>query len=699
MAKANDLKLTRNFGIMAHIDAGKTTTTERILYYTGKTHKIGEVHDGAATMDWMVQEQERGVTITAAATTCFWKKDDETYRFQIIDTPGHVDFTAEVERSLRVLDGTVAVFDAVAGVQPQSETVWRQAENYGVPRIAFINKYDRVGADFEHAIQTTKDRLHANAVAAQLPMGAEDNFWGVIDLVTMTAWDFKADDKGMTYPEPMDAIPAEFADEAELAHQELVEAAADCDDELMEKVLMEEEVSVEELKAALRKGVISCKINPVFVGSAYKNKGVQELLYAVVDYLPAPVDVPAIKGTTPGTGEEDERPSDPKAPFSALAFKIMTDPFVGKLTYLRVYSGSLDAGSYVTNATKDKKERVGRLLQMHSNQRVDIDSCSAGDIVAVVGLKNTTTGDTLCDDNAPIILESMEFADPVIDIAVEPKTKADQTKMEIALQKLAEEDPTFRVSTNHETGQTIIAGMGELHLEIIVDRLLREFKVEANVGAPQVAYRETIRKAVTHEEKYKRQSGGKGQYGHVKITVEPNEPGKGYEFINAVVGGAIPKEYIPAVDAGIQGAMKTGVLAGYPVVDVKVSLIDGSYHEVDSSEMAFQIAGSMAFKEAIRKADPCIMEPIMKVAVIVPDDYIGNVIGDLNSRRGMVGDQESMNGTTRINAEVPLAQMFGYATDLRSKTQGRGQYVMEPSHYAQVPKSVADEIISGRAKG
>ena len=482
MAKTNDLKLTRNFGIMAHIDAGKTTTTERILYYTGKTHKIGEVHDGAATMDWMVQEQERGVTITAAATTCFWKKDDETYRFQIIDTPGHVDFTAEVERSLRVLDGTVAVFDAVAGVQPQSETVWRQAERYGVPRIAFINKYDRVGADFGHAIQTMKDRLGANAVAAQLPMGAEDNFWGVIDLVTMTAWDFKADDKGMTYPEPMDTIPAEFADEAELAHQELVEAAADCDDDLMEKVLMEEEVSVEELKAALRKGVISCKINPVFVGSAYKNKGVQELLDAVVDYLPAPIDVPAIKGSNPETGEEDERPSDPKAPFSALAFKIMTDPFVGKLTYLRVYSGSLDAGSYVVNATKDKKERIGRLLQMHSNQRVDIDSCSAGDIVAVVGLKNTTTGDTLCDENAPIILESMEFADPVIDIAVEPKTKADQTKMEIALQKLAEEDPTFRVSTNHETGQTIIAGMGELHLEIIVDRLMREFKVEANVG-------------------------------------------------------------------------------------------------------------------------------------------------------------------------------------------------------------------------
>ena len=605
MAKANDLKLTRNFGIMAHIDAGKTTTTERILYYTGKTHKIGEVHDGAATMDWMVQEQERGVTITAAATTCFWKKDDETYRFQIIDTPGHVDFTAEVERSLRVLDGTVAVFDAVAGVQPQSETVWRQAENYGVPRIAFINKYDRVGADFEHAIQTMKDRLHANAVAAQLPMGAEDNFWGVIDLVTMTAWDFKADDKGMTYPEPMDAIPAEFADEAELAHQELVEAAADCDDELMEKVLMEEEVSVEELKAALRKGVIACKINPVFVGSAYKNKGVQELLDAVVDYLPAPVDVPAIKGTIPGTDEEDERPSDPKAPFSALAFKIMTDPFVGKLTYLRVYSGSLDAGSYVTNATKDKKERIGRLLQMHSNQRVDIDSCSAGDIVAVVGLKNTTTGDTLADDNAPIILESMEFADPVIDIAVEPKTKADQTKMEIALQKLAEEDPTFRVSTNHETGQTIIAGMGELHLEIIVDRLMREFKVEANVGKPQVAYRERPgHEVLSAEGKFVRQSGGRGQYGHAVINMYPQEPGKGYEFENKIVGGVVPKEYIPSIDKGIQEALNTGVLAGYPVEDVRVELIDGSYHDVDSSEAAFKVAGHQGSSAQVRPGHP-----------------------------------------------------------------------------------------------
>ena len=695
MAKANDLKFTRNFGIMAHIDAGKTTTTERILYYTGKTHKIGEVHDGAATMDWMVQEQERGVTITAAATTCFWKKDDETYRFQIIDTPGHVDFTAEVERSLRVLDGTVAVFDAVAGVQPQSETVWRQAENYGVPRIAFINKYDRVGADFEHAIQTMKDRLHANAVAAQLPMGAEDNFWGVIDLVTMTAWDFKADDKGMTYPEPMDAIPAEFADEAELAHQELVEAAADCDDELMEKVLMEEEVSVEELKAALRKGVISCKINPVFVGSAYKNKGVQELLDAVVDYLPAPVDVPAIKGTIPGTGEEDERPSDPKAPFSALAFKIMTDPFVGKLTYLRVYSGSLDAGSYVTNATKDKKERVGRLLQMHSNQRVDIDSCSAGDIVAVVGLKNTTTGDTLCDDNAPIILESMEFADPVIDIAVEPKTKADQTKMEIALQKLAEEDPTFRVSTNHETGQTIIAGMGELHLEIIVDRLMREFKVEANVGKPQVAYRERPgHEVLSAEGKFVRQSGGRGQYGHAVINMYPQEPGKGYEFENKIVGGVVPKEYIPSIDKGIQEALESGVIAGYPVVDVKVTLVDGSYHEVDSSEAAFKIAGSMAIKDALKKSDPVLLEPIEDVEVETPQQYLGDVMGNLNSRRGAIQGMEDRNGTTSIKAKVPLGEMFGYATDLRSQTQGRASYTMQFSDYEPVPKSVADQIVS-----
>ena len=695
MAAKTSLEHTRNFGIMAHIDAGKTTTSERLLYYTGKTHKIGEVHDGAATMDWMAQEQERGVTITAAATTCFWKKDGADYRFQIIDTPGHVDFTAEVERSLRVLDGTVAVFDAVAGVQPQSETVWRQAERYGVPRIAFINKYDRVGADFIHAIQTMRDRLGANAVAAQLPMGAEDNFWGVIDLVTMTAWDFKADDKGMTYPEPMDAIPAEFADDAAMYRQELVDAAADCDDDLMEKVLMDEEISVEELKAALRKGVIACKINPVFVGSAYKNKGVQELLDAVVDYLPAPTDVPAIKGTNPDTGEEDERPSDPKAPFSALAFKIMTDPFVGKLTYLRIYSGSLEAGSYVTNATKDKKERIGRLLQMHSNQRIDIDACSAGDIVAVVGLKNTTTGDTLCDEDAPIILESMQFADPVIDIAVEPKTKAEQDKMGLALQKLAEEDPTFRVSTNQETGQTIIAGMGELHLEIIVDRLLREFKVEANVGKPQVAYRETATQpALNVQGKFVRQSGGRGQYGDVVINLYPQEQGKGYEFENKIVGGVVPKEYIPSVDKGIQEALSTGVLAGYPVEDIRVELIDGSYHEVDSSEAAFKVAGSMAFKAAMKKAAPVILEPVMAVEVETPEEYLGFVMGDIPSRRGMIQGQEQRSNTVAVTAKVPLGEMFGYATELRSGTQGRATYTMQFDSYQPVPKSVAEDIIS-----
>ena len=610
MAKI-DLRDTRNIGIMAHIDAGKTTTTERILYYTGKTHKIGEVHDGAATMDWMVQEQERGVTITAAATTCFWKypggaADGKEYRFQIIDTPGHVDFTAEVERSLRVLDGTVAVFDAVAGVQPQSETVWRQAERYGVPRIAFINKYDRVGADFFHAIQTMRDRLDANAVAAQVPMGAEDNFWGVIDLVTMTAWDFKADDKGMTYPEPMDAIPAEFAEDAALYRQELLEAAADCDDDLMEKVLMEEEVSVEELKAAIRKGVIACKINPVFVGSAYKNKGVQELLDAVVDYMPSPVDIPPIKGVNPETGEEEDRPADPKAPFS-----------------------------------------------------------SAGDIVAVVGLKDTSTGDTLCAENAPIILESMEFADPVIDIAVEPKTKAEQDKMAIALQKLAEEDPTFRVSTNHETGQTIIAGMGELHLEIIIDRLLREFKVEANVGKPQVAYRERPGHEVMNAEgKFVRQSGGRGQYGHAVINMYPQEPGKGYEFVNKIVGGVVPKEYIPSIDKGIQEALNSGVLAGYPVEDVKVELIDGSYHDVDSSEAAFKVAGSMAIKEALKRSNPVLLEPIEDVEVETPQQYLGDVMGNLNSRRGQIQGMEERNGTTSIKAKVPLGEMFGYATDL-----------------------------------
>ena len=695
MAKTNDLKLTRNFGIMAHIDAGKTTTTERILYYTGKTHKIGEVHDGAATMDWMVQEQERGVTITAAATTCFWEKDGAEYRFQIIDTPGHVDFTAEVERSLRVLDGTVAVFDAVAGVQPQSETVWRQAERYGVPRIAFINKYDRVGADFFHAIETMKDRLGAAAIAAQMPMGAEDNFWGVIDLVTMTAWDFKADDKGMTYPEPMDAIPAEFAEEAELRRQELMEAAADCDDALMEKVLMEEEVTVEELKTAIRKGVINCQMNPVFVGSAYKNKGVQELLDAVVDYLPSPLDIPAIKGTNPDTGAEEERPADLKAPFSALAFKIMTDPFVGKLTYLRVYSGKLDSGSYVINASKDKKERIGRLLQMHSNQRVDIDSCGAGDIVAVVGLKATSTGDTLCDDSAPVILESMEFAEPVIDIAVEPKTKAEQDKMGVALQKLAEEDPTFRVSTNQETGQTIIAGMGELHLEIIVDRLLREFKVEANVGKPQVAYRERPGHEVLNAEgKFVRQSGGRGQYGHAVINMYPQEAGKGYEFENKIVGGVVPKEYIPSIDKGIQEALNTGVLAGYPVEDVRVELIDGSYHDVDSSEAAFKVAGSMAIKDALRKSDPVILEPVMSVEVETPEEYMGFVMGDIPSRRGMICGQESRGNAVVISAKVPLGEMFGYATDLRSGTQGRATYTMQFASYEPVPKSVSEEIIS-----
>jgi len=694
MAK-NTLQDTRNIGIMAHIDAGKTTTTERILYYTGKTHKIGEVHDGAATMDWMVQEQERGVTITSAATTCFWKKDGKDYRIQIIDTPGHVDFTAEVERSLRVLDGAVAVFDAVAGVQPQSETVWRQAVRYGVPRIAFINKYDRVGADFFHAIDTMRDRLGAKAVAAQVPMGAEDNFWGVIDLVTMTAWDFKADEKGMTYPEAMDAIPAEFQEQAELYRQELVEAAADCDDALMEKVLMEEEITVEELKAALRKGVIGNMINPVFVGSAYKNKGVQELLDAVVDYLPSPVDVPAIKGTNPETGEEDERPSDMKAPFSALAFKIMTDPFVGKLTYLRVYSGKLEAGSYVVNATKDKKERIGRLLQMNSNQRIDLDNCAAGDIVAVVGLKNTTTGDTLCDENAPIVLESMEFPDPVIDVAVEPKTKAEQDKMSVALQKLAEEDPTFRVSTNEETGQTIIAGMGELHLEIIVDRLLRECKVEANVGKPQVAYRETATtRADNVQGKFVRQSGGRGQYGDAVINLIPQEQGAGYEFVNNIVGGAIPKEYIPSVDKGIQEALNNGVLAGYPVVDVKVELVDGSYHEVDSSEAAFKVAGSMAIKNALKKANPVILEPMMSVEVETPEEYMGDVMGNLSSRRGQIQGMGDRGNAKVINAKVPLSEMFGYATDLRSGTQGRASYTMQFDSYDQVPKNVAEEIIS-----
>ena len=693
--KKNLLKNTRNIGIMAHIDAGKTTTTERILYYTGKTHKIGEVHEGAATMDWMVQEQERGVTITSAATTTFWEKDGVEHRIQIIDTPGHVDFTAEVERSLRVLDGAVAVFDAVAGVQPQSETVWRQAHRYGVPRIAYINKYDRVGADFFHAIDTMHERLGAPAVAVQMPMGAEDNFWGVIDLVTMTAWDFKADDKGMTYPEPMDAIPAEFAEEAEIRHQELLEAAADCDDAMMEKVLMDEAVTVDELKAAIRKGTIDCALHPVFVGSSYKNKGVQELLDGVVDYLPAPTDVAAITGTNPDTNEEEARPSDLKEPFAALAFKIMTDPFVGKLTYFRVYSGSLESGSYALNATKGKRERIGRILEMNANDRIDRTNCAAGDIVAAVGLKDTTTGDTLCDADHPIILESMEFPDPVIDIAVEPKTKAEQDKMSLALQKLAEEDPTFRVSTNQETGQTIIAGMGELHLEIIVDRVLREFKVEANVGKPQVAYRETATQpALNVEGKFVRQSGGRGQYGHAVINLYPQEQGAGYEFENKIVGGVVPKEYIPSIDKGIQEALDSGVLAGYPVVDIKVELVDGSYHEVDSSEAAFKVAGSMAIKAALRKAAPVILEPMMAVEVETPEDYMGDVMGNLSSRRGQIQGMGDRGNAKTISAKVPLSEMFGYATDLRSTTQGRASYTMQFDSYEAVPKNVAEEIIS-----
>jgi len=692
MAKTKyDLHSLRNIGIMAHIDAGKTTTTERILYYTGKTHKIGEVHDGAATMDWMVQEQERGVTITSAATTCFWKD----YVIQIIDTPGHVDFTAEVERSLRVLDGAVAVFDAVAGVQPQSETVWRQASNYGVPRIAFINKFDRIGSDFWHAIDTMHDRLHAPAVAAQVPMGAEANFWGIIDLVTMEAWDFKEDSKGMIYPEVMDAIPEDFVDLANEKREELLDAASNFDDELMELVLMEEEVPVDKLKAALRKGVIANELNLVFVGSAYKNKGIQELLDAVIDYLPSPLDIPDVEGTHPKTGETITRKADAKEPFSALAFKIMTDPHVGKLTYFRVYSGHADAGSYVYNVNKGERERLGRILEMNANDRVDRDGCSAGDIVACVGFKKTTTGDTLCDEKNPIILESIEFADPVIDVAVEPKTRAEQDKMSVGLAKLAEEDPTFQVRTDHETGQTIIAGMGELHLEIIVDRLRREFKVECNVGKPQVAYRETAGKAVQHVEgKFVRQSGGRGQYGHVIIDMEPQEAGKGYEFVNAIVGGVVPKEYIPSVDKGIQEALESGVIAGYPVVDVKVTLVDGSYHEVDSSEAAFKIAGSMAIKEALRKSNPVLLEPIEAVEVETPEQYMGDVMGNLSSRRGKIDGMEDRSNSKVIKAKVPLGEMFGYATDLRSQTQGRASYTMQFDAYEPVPKAVADEIVS-----
>ena len=691
MARDVTLEMTRNIGIMAHIDAGKTTTTERILFYTGINHKIGETHDGSATMDWMEQEQERGITITSAATTAYWKK----HRINIIDTPGHVDFTVEVERSLRVLDGSVTVLCAKGGVEPQSETVWRQADKYHVPRMAYINKMDIMGADFYNVVSMMKDRLKCNAVPIQLPIGAEDTFRGIVDLIEMKA-DIYYDDLGKDMR--VEEIPDDMKEKAQEYHDALIEAVAEQDEELMNKYLEGEEITVEEIKAVLRKATIDNEIVPVTCGTSYKNKGVQKLLDAIVDYMPSPLDVPSIKGVNPETGEEVERHAGDDQPFSALAFKIATDPFVGKLCFFRVYSGIVAAGSTVLNATKDKKERMGRILQMHANHRADLEVCYCGDIAAAVGVKNTTTGDTLCDENNPVILESMEFPEPVISLAIEPKTKAGQEKMAIALAKLAEEDPTFRTYTNEETGQTIIAGMGELHLEIIVDRLLREFKVEANVGAPQVAYKETITTNADVDTKYARQSGGKGQYGHVKLHVYPNESGKGYEFINAIVGGSIPKEYIPAVDAGIQGALQSGVLAGYQTVDVKVELYDGSYHEVDSSEMAFKIAGSMAIKEACRKANPVILEPIMKVVVTVPEEYMGDVIGDLSSRRGDIQGMEDRNGVKQINAFVPLSEMFGYSNDLRSKSQGRGQYVMEPSHYIQVPKSIADGIISKRAK-
>ena len=690
MPRQVSLEKTRNVGIMAHIDAGKTTTTDRILYYTGVNHKIGETHDGAATMDWMAQEQERGITITSAATTCFWKE----HRINIIDTPGHVDFTVEVQRSLRVLDGSVTVLCAKGGVEPQSETVWRQADEYHVPRMAYVNKMDIMGADFYRVVQMMKDRLQCNAVPIQLPIGSEDTFKGIIDLVEMKA-DVYYDEMGTDMK--VEEIPDDMKELAEKYRAELIEHVAEQDDELLEKYLGGEELTVDEIKRTIRKSCIANTMVPVTCGTSYRNKGVQKLLDAIVDYMPAPTDVAAIKGINPETEEEVVRHSSDDEPFSALAFKIMTDPFVGKLCFFRVYSGTINAGTTVYNANKDNNERIGRILQMHANHRQDIECCYAGDIAAAVGLKNTSTGDTLCDEKHPVILESMVFPEPVIRVAIEPKTKAGQEKMGIALAKLAEEDPTFKAYTDEETGQTIIAGMGELHLEIIVDRLLREFKVEANVGKPQVAYKETIRGTADVDNKYARQSGGKGQYGHVKIRIEPN-PGKGYEFVNAIVGGAIPKEYIPAVDQGIQGAMLSGVLAGYNVVDVKVTLYDGSYHEVDSSEMAFKIAASMAFKEAMRKAQPVLMEPIMKVAVIVPEEYMGDVIGDLNSRRGMIQGMDALPGAQRINAMVPLSEMFGYATDMRSKTQGRGQYTMEPSDYAEVPKSVGEKIISSRTK-
>ena len=696
MPRKVTLENTRNIGIMAHIDAGKTTTTERILYYTGVNYKIGETHEGTATMDWMEQEQERGITITSAATTCYWKGSKDQFpqtRINIIDTPGHVDFTVEVERSLRVLDGSVTVMCAKGGVEPQSETVWRQADHYHVPRMVYVNKMDMLGADFYHVLDMIHDRLKCNAVPIQLPIGKEESFKGIIDLVEMDA-DIYYDQLGKDMR--VEPIPADMMDLANEYREKLLDAVSMFDDEIMEMYLEGQEIPTDKIRAAIRKATVAVEMVPVTCGSSYRNKGVQKLLDAIVDYMPAPTDIPAIVGTNPKTDEEEDRHASDDEPFSALAFKIMTDPYVGRLSFFRVYSGTLNTGSSVLNATKGKRERVGRLLQMHANHREDLETVYSGDIAAVVGLKNTTTGDTLCDEKHPIVLESMEFPEPVIRVAIEPKTKAGQEKMAIALAKLAEEDPTFRTYTDEETGQTIIAGMGELHLEIIVDRLLREFKVEANVGAPQVAYKETIRRAVDQDTKYARQSGGKGQYGHVKIHVEPNESGKGYEFINKVVGGAIPKEYIPAIDAGIQGAMLSGTVAGYPVVDVKVTLYDGSYHEVDSSEMAFKIAGSMAFKEAMRKADPTLLEPIMKVSVIVPEEYMGDVIGDISARRGQIQGYEMRAGAQQIDAFVPLAEMFGYATDLRSRTQGRGQYTMEPSHYIELPKGLQEKLINKR---
>ena len=699
MPRKVSLENTRNIGIMAHIDAGKTTTTERILYYTGVNYKIGETHEGTATMDWMAQEQERGITITSAATTCYWSGMRNQFpqtRINIIDTPGHVDFTVEVERSLRVLDGSVTVMCAKGGVEPQSETVWRQADHYKVPRMIYVNKMDIMGADFFNVLRMIDERLKCNAVPIQLPIGKEADFQGIIDLVEMKAFIYH-DDLGKDISE--EEIPADMAGLADEYREKLLDAVSMFDDEIMEMYLEGQEVPTDRIRKAIRQATCAVEMVPVTCGTSYRNRGIQRLLDAIVDYMPSPLDVPAIKGVNPKTDAEEERPSDDSAPFSALAFKIMTDPYVGRLSFVRVYSGTLSTGTSVLNCTKGKKERIGRILQMHANHREDIETIYSGDIAGVIGLKNTTTGDTLCDEKAPVILESMEFPEPVIRVAIEPKTKAGQEKMGIALMKLAEEDPTFKTYTDEETGQTIIAGMGELHLEIIVDRLLREYKVEANVGAPQVAYKETIKKSVQQDTKYARQSGGKGQYGHVKIRVEPNESGKGYEFVNEVVGGAVPKEYIPAVDAGIQGAMLSGVLAGYPVVDVKVTLYDGSYHEVDSSEMAFKIAGSMAFKEACQKADPTLMEPIMKVSVIVPDEYLGNVIGDLNSRRGQIQGQENRPGAVQVDALVPLGEMFGYATDLRSRTQGRGQYTMEPHSYLEIPKSIREKIIDQRMGG